>query len=130
VTAARAALAVLSTGTALLAVWLALVVLTVLPARSPESIPAWVAIETLVIALVAIGVAWLVSPSVALAIATRVLGVVAVGVGGWLAAAWILTPPGEAGEGYLLLIGAWLVLHGVVALVSTSVPRRSLGAAR
>ena len=117
-TSMRLALALASAGTALIAAWLAFVLVAVLPSRSPASIPAWLAIDLLAVALVAIAAAWLASPGRRLAVALRIAGIAGAVVGGWLAATWLLTPPGQEGEGYVLLIGGWLLVHGVLAVAA------------
>ena len=119
----RALLGVVSFGTALIAAWLAVVLVAVLPDRSPASIPIWIAVWALALTVVVVGVAWLARPRAALAWALRVLGIATAGVGGWLAATWLLTPPGQEGEGYVLFIGGWLLAHGLIAVVAPGIPR-------
>ena len=121
----RALLLVACVGTALIAAWLAFVIVAVLPDRSPTSIPTWTAICALAGTAVIVGVAWLVRPGRALVAALRVVAVATAVVGGWLAAAWLLTPPDQEGEGYLLLIGGWLVLHGIAGVLAPAIDARS-----
>jgi hypothetical protein len=118
----RLALGVVSAVTALIVAWLAFVLVTVLPSRSPASIPAWLAIELLAVAALALGAAWLERPSASLAAATRIGGIAMFLVGARLVATWLLTPPGTDAEGYELLIGGWFVVHGIVAVVAPGVP--------
>ena len=110
-------LGVLTAGTALIAAWLALVLATVLPARSAASIPTWAGITALAVVLVVLGLAWLARPSRLLALALQATGLAVGVVGAWLVAAWLGTPPGDGGEGYEVAIGAWFVLHGAVAVL-------------
>lgn len=121
----RLVLTIVSIGTALIATWLTYVLVAVVPTRSPASMPAWIAIDILAIGLLAAGVAWLVRPGSLLARVTRILGIAASLVGVWLAASWIGAPGGADVDGYVLLIGGWLILHGVVVLLATRGDRRS-----
>ncbi len=121
-TGLRRALGLVSVGTALIAAWLTFVLVVVVPARGPASLPAWFAIDVLAIALLAASLAWLVRGSAALATATRVLGIVAALVGAWLAASWLGTPAGADSDGYVLLIGAWLLAHGLIAVAAPGLP--------
>ena len=114
----RLVLAAASIGTALVVAWLTVVIAVVLPARSPASVPTWIAIDALAIALVAASGAWLARPSRSVAWATRILAVAVAVVGGWLVGAWLQTPSGQPGEGYLLLVGGWLLIHGSVAVLA------------
>jgi hypothetical protein len=125
----RLALGVASIGTALVAAWLTYVIVAVVPARSPASLPAWVAVDLIAVALVVVGVAWLVRPGPVLTAAVRLLGLAAALVGAWLAASWIGTPAGADSDGYVLLIGGWLLVHGLLALAAPGVPRVSPGPA-
>ena len=115
----RLVLAVVSIGTALLATWLTYVLIAVVPTRSPASMPAWVAIDILAIGLLAAGVAWLVRPGSLLARATRAIGIAASFVGVWLASTYIGAPGGADIDGYVLLIGGWLIVHGVLVVLAT-----------
>jgi hypothetical protein len=127
----RLALGLVSIGTALVAAWLTFVLVAVVPARSPASLPAWLAVDILAIALLAAGLAWLARPgAAAAAAATRLLGIAAALVGAWLAASWIGTPAGADSDGYVLLIGGWLLVHGVVAVLAPGLPRVATRAAR
>jgi uncharacterized membrane protein HdeD (DUF308 family) len=121
----RPALGVVSLGTALVAAWLTFVLVAVVPGRSPASLPAWLAVDILAIALLAAGLAWLARPGAATAAATRVLGIAAAVVGALLAASWIGTPAGADSDGYVLLIGGWLLVHGLVAVAAPGLPRDS-----
>ena len=124
----RALLLVACVGTSLIAAWLALVIVAVLPERSPSSIPTWTAICALAVCAVVVAVAWLVRPGRALGAALRLVAVATAVVGGWLAAAWLLTPAGQAGEGYQLLIGGWLVLHGIAGVLAPTLEARTSAA--
>jgi hypothetical protein len=126
----RLALGLASIGTALVAAWLTFVLVAVVPARSPASLPAWLAVDVLAISLLAAGLAWLARPGAILAAATRLLGIAAALVGAWLAASWMGTPEGADSDGYVLLVGGWLLVHGIVAAVAPGLPRVATRAAR
>src|SRR5262249_46660982 len=71
-TSMRPTLAIASAGTGLIAAWLTVVLITVVPARNPRSIPAWLAVDAAAVALVVGSVAWLFKPRVVpLPIVTR-----------------------------------------------------------
>ena len=125
----RLGLGIVSIGTALIAAWLTFVLVAVVPTRSPASLPAWLAVDVLAIALLAVGTAWLARPGAVLSVATRLLGLVAALAGAWLAASWIGTPAGTDSDGYVLLIGGWLLVHGLVAVAAPGLPRVAAGTA-
>lgn len=106
------------------ALWLFSVIAFVLPARDPSHIPMWtgVAIGFLVysglcLAYLIIGprLAALRFVVLALSVAAIVIGVIAV---------WHMIGPGSSGrhfEGYLLLMGFILAVHGIVTLVYAAI---------
>jgi hypothetical protein len=118
----RALLGLATTGTAFIAAWLAFVLLVVRPAGARASIPAWIAVDAVAKVLVVASLAWLVRPTATVARLACLAGIATAVVGTWLAATWILTPPGQDGEGYVLLIGAWLAAHGVTLLLAAGSP--------
>lgn len=105
-----------ATASALTAAWLLVVVVTVLPARDPSSAPGWTAFAVALLAFSALSFidprrsASRRSPRVVMA----ALSVVAVLVGGWVLMAAMSTT-GHV-EGYLVVIGAVVLVHGVVSL--------------
>jgi hypothetical protein len=118
----RALLALAATGTAFIAAWLSFVLLVVRPAGTRASVPAWIAIDLVAIALVVASLAWLARPAAIVVLVACLSGIAAAVVGTWMAATWILTPPGQDAEGYVLLIGGWLAMHGIVQLLAAGVP--------
>src|SRR4051794_19232448 len=88
-TGARLALVLVSAVTALIAAWLTLVLVTVVPVRSPASLPAWLSVDAIVIALLVASAAWIARPGGGIRLALRVAGIAAAILGAWLASAWL-----------------------------------------
>jgi hypothetical protein len=94
--------------------WLTAVLVTVLPARDPANLVAWASIAVGLLALAALTAAYLAvghrrGPLRATAAAA---GGVAVLFGSWMAIR-MLAGPGEF-EGYVVLIGLAVAIHGVM----------------
>lgn len=112
-------LAVAAGATALAGLWLVWTVLIVLPARDPLHVAQWAGIAAGMLAFAALSAASLRagrSPAW-LRIAAAVPGVPAIGLG-LGAAGRMLARGGNGGhfEGYVVLLGFILAVHGVVAL--------------
>lgn len=103
-------------GTALIAAWLAFVLIAVVPARDPDRIGVWAAIAAVTIATVAASGLYLASGTTAgrRRGAAAVAAVAALVVGGWLIA--IMVTASGAVEEYVVVIGGWLVIHALASL--------------
>jgi hypothetical protein len=117
----RGGLQLVSIATAVMAVWLAWVVLTILPSRDPGHVQVW--------AVVAIASAALVGVSL---LATRGGGPIVVGLLGLLSTvavafgmlavvSFLTTTAGGDPEGYLAVIGLILTVHGALGLWWTGI---------
>jgi hypothetical protein len=117
----RGGLRLVSIATAAMAVWLAWVVLTVLPSRDPGHVQVWAAVAVASAALV--GGSWLATrgggPFVVGLLA--VLSTVAVAFGLLVVVSYLTTAASGDSEGYLVLIGVILTIHGTVGLVWAAV---------
>lgn len=119
---ARMLVVVASLGTLAMAAWLGAVILWVLPAHDPERLPLW---SKIAVGLVAYGVLGLVAlarherfpwiDSIA-----RIASVAACGAGTLVVASMVQAPPGPF-EGYLLVMGIWIVFHGVALLAHLAI---------
>ncbi len=113
------ALAVAAGANVLVAGWLAYTVTNVLPARDPARIPFWATVACAIVVFAAVSFAALKARAGArlLRTATGVLGLPALGLGLGTAAK-MLTHGGAGGnfEGYVIVIGALLAVHGAVAM--------------
>ncbi len=128
---ARSVLVLASLSTTAAALWLLWVSVTVLPARDPARAGAWRIVAAALLAFAAASLASL-RPGVrgaAERLLLTALGVVAVGIG--LGAAVRILGIGRAGghfEGYLLLLGALVALHGAAALAVALSPAQGKAA--
>jgi hypothetical protein len=113
----RGALQLASIATAAMAVWLAWVVLVILPSRDPGHVQVW--------AIVAMASAALVPVSI---LATRggrpivvgllaLLSIVALAFGLLVVGSYLTTVASGDSEGYLIVIGFILTIHGTVGLL-------------
>jgi hypothetical protein len=121
----RFTLGAMAVGTALIAAWLTVVILLVVPERSPAALPVWIAIDILASAMVVLSAVWLGHPSRVVLVALRIAALAAVTTG-----IWLLFPPGGGSEGYEVLIGGWLVAHAVVVALVTARRGSSVPATR
>jgi hypothetical protein len=122
----RAILVLCSLATAGMGLWLFWVIAFVLPARDPAHIPLWLGIAIAYLAFAALSWAYLVAGP------RQPVLRIAAPAGAVLAVAWglglIVTCARAAHfEGYLLLMGAALVVHGLAAIAYV---RLTLGIAR
>ena len=115
---ARLALVAAALATALAALWLLSTVATVLPARDPGRVPFWtaVAIALLAYSALSLGAAWRGPRSGWLRLALLWASVAAMFVGGFEVAENLSPRPGGHFEGYLVLLGAIVAAHGIVAV--------------
>lgn len=115
----KALLAAAGLATALVALWLFTVVVTVLPSRDPSHAGMWTGIAWAFLAYAAISLAFVVrGPRPALLPALVVAGSLgAIGFGGY---AIVSTWNAAHFEGYLVLMGLILVGHGACALAYTA----------
>ncbi len=116
IAAARAGLELSVVATTAMACWLVIVVLTILPTRSPEFIPLWVIVAVVAFALATVSVVAIRCgrPSTAL---SWVLGSVAALGGGFGIAFVFMYVELPDADGYLLAIGSILLLNWVLAFV-------------
>jgi hypothetical protein len=108
---------------ALVAAWLLAAIMLVLPARSPASVPGWMAVAIGLLALALLS-GWRSAGaprSAARDAATAALAAVAVLGGAWLALGPILGS-GEF-EGYVVLVAAAAVGQGLLVLASFTIAR-------
>jgi hypothetical protein len=117
--ALRGALALVSVGTIALAAWLAATVLLVLPTRDPTHVGLWATVAVGAAALA--GVSWLATrrthrarPPVAVAL--LVLGLASLAFGVLVLETSLSDALTADREGYLLVIGLLLAVHGALAL--------------
>jgi hypothetical protein len=119
---ARMFVIVASLGTFAMAAWLGGVILWVLPAHDPERIPLWSKVATafLLYAVLSLGalarherLAWI--DSIA-----RIASVAACGAGTLLVASMVQAPQGGF-EGYLLVMGSWILFHGIALLAHLAI---------
>lgn len=112
-TAALAPLALVSLGVAL---WLAVVVLTVLPARDPAHVPLWSAVAVAFAAHAALSLAALARRSRPLAIAATGLSMLALVAG---ACGLVLAVRADAAhfEGYAIVMSVVLLAHGAAGML-------------
>ncbi len=118
-------LAVAAAATTLAALWLAWTVLTVLPSRDPNHIVQWGAIAAGMLAFAALSFATLRAGAAPawLRVAAAVPGVPAIGLGvGAVARMLALGQAGGHFEGYIVLLGAIVAVHGLVALAHALAP--------
>ncbi len=113
----RGAVTVAAIGTLALAAWLGWVSVTVLPTHDPDHVAMWrkvalglAAYGALSLATVGRGPrpAWIESVA-------RIASVAACGAGATVVASMLQASP-QRFEGYLLILGAWIFLHGVALL--------------
>ena len=109
--------------TALIALWLCMVLVTILPTRDPAHVPMWTAITLAFFVYAALTLAFVVrGPRPPLLPAgVVVLSLAAIGFGGY-AVSRMLGAAGHDGhfEGYLLVMGLVLAGHGLCALAYTT----------
>ena len=103
--------------TGLIAIWLLFVLATVMPARAPERIPMWAAIAAAlsIYSALTLGFAAGKSSKAWIRVVIGGMSVLAVVAGGYGIGA-MLTANGRAFEGYVLVMGIVLVVHGSSAL--------------
>jgi hypothetical protein len=103
--------------TGLIAIWLLFVLAMVMPARDPERIPMWSAIAAAmsIYAALTLGFAAGTSAKAWIRVVIGGMSMLAVVAGAYGIAA-MLTAKGRAFEGYVLVMGIVLVVHGSSAL--------------
>lgn len=109
---------------ALVAGWLAFVIVAVLPARDPDRIAAWSLVAAFLLALAALSVALVRMPRAAvLTVLTGVAALASVVLGAAFIVAMLKAT--ASFEGYIVLIGLVCVAHGMVVLTRIAVVRRA-----
>ena len=120
----RQSLRLASLASKFVALWLAWVVLTVLPARDPGHVQLWAIVAAWAAALVVASIAATRGDGSAARSATAALGLLSVGAlaFGLLVVVTFTTgvPSGRETEGYLLVVGAVLALHGALGVAWTA----------
>ena len=118
-------LAICATGaSALVGAWLLLVAMTVLPARDPGMAGPWTAVAVGWLGYAALTARELITTRRSSALHRPVVGasVIAISFGTWLLVGMLARR--DDFEGYVVLIGAILVAHGVVVLLRDRTTRR------
>ena len=130
VTPLDGALAAAAAATTLVALWLGFTAFTVLPARDPAHVPMWLGVASGFLVFAAASFAALRPGRFGRVgrVAAALLGVAAAGLGlGTVLRVGLRTGAHEHFEGYLVLMGAVLAVHGLVALAhafAVSAPKR------
>jgi hypothetical protein len=124
------ATAVAALASVLTAAWLLLVVATVLPSRDPSSVPGWTVFALALLAFVALTIADILRGGAGwpMRIAIGLSSVTASLVGGWILVATMTSTTHF--EGYLVVVGAVVLVHGLVSLLRTVVGRRPVAIGR
>ena len=109
------ALVLAAIASAVTAAWLLFVILTVLPSRDPDSIPGWTIFSIGLLAFVALTSNEVRAdvPSQPAQVAFMLASVVAIVIGAWILLVSISASVGF--EGYLVVIGAVVLFHGIAA---------------
>ncbi|HEV7811067.1 MAG TPA: hypothetical protein VGO64_10735 [Candidatus Limnocylindrales bacterium] len=116
--------------TAAMTSWLAATVVLVVRTRDPDRVVLWsvVAAASLLLVVASAIVTDETSTRTWPPIAVGFLGAMALAFGGFVVAAQVAGAPGRAAEGYLLLLGLILVVHGALALAWLAARRPARGA--
>jgi hypothetical protein len=114
----RIGLWAISVLTAAMASWLAATVVLVVRTRDPDRVLLWSGVAGASLLLVAVSALATDESSTRSwpPIAVGVLGAMALAFGGFVVAAEVVGAPGRDAEGYLLVLGSILAVHGAVAL--------------
>lgn len=117
----RVMLGLASLMTLAVAAWLASVIAFVLPGHDPTRIPMWSGIAIVFVIYSGLCLAYLIlGPRIRVLRATvLLLSLAAIGLGGYAVAEMVWAPQGHF-EGYLLLMGLILAVHGLIAFASTA----------
>jgi hypothetical protein len=123
-----------SIATAAMAVWLAWVVVTVLPSRDPGHLQVWAVVAGASAVLVGLSLGATRGAGVAVHLLLALLSIVAIAFGLLVSASFLTTRSSGDREGYLILIGAILTIHGMLGFAWTALAavrwRSSLSATR
>ena len=103
-----------------MAVWLAWVVVTVLPSRDPGHLQLWAVVAGASAVLVGLSLGATRGAGAAIHVLLALLSIVAIAFGLLVSVSFLTTPSTGDREGYLILIGAILTTHGMLGLAWTA----------
>src|SRR5438477_4154396 len=111
--------------TALVALWLFTVIITILPERDPARIPLWTGVAIGFLVYAGLCLAYLITGSRPLRVIVLTLSVIAMALGAY-GVAQVVRRDGHF-EGYLMIMGLILACHGIVAFTYGATARIGRG---
>jgi hypothetical protein len=116
----RRGLQLASIATVAMAVWLVWVVLVILPSRDPGHVQVWAIVAAVSAALVMVSLLATRGGGPIVLVVLALLSVVALAFGLLVVVSFLTTVASGDAEGYLIVIGFVLTLHGTLGLVWTA----------
>ncbi|HEX3428685.1 MAG TPA: hypothetical protein VHS36_07755 [Candidatus Limnocylindrales bacterium] len=116
----RRGLQLASIATAAMALWLVWVVMTVLPSRDPGHLQLWAVVAGASAVLVGLSLGATRRAGATIHLLLALLSIVAIAFGLLVAVSFLTTTSSGDREGYLILIGAILTIHGILGLAWTA----------
>jgi hypothetical protein len=113
----RGALQLSSIATAAMAIWLTWVVLVILPSRDPGHVQVWAIVAMASAALVVVSILATRGGGPIMVVLLTLLSIAAVSFGLLVVGSYLTTVASGDSEGYLMVIGFILTIHGTVGLL-------------